>query len=65
MERLRLEKEQLLEDEMRIRENLEEQHKEQEKLLEEVSMIMCKLGIFASKIKVILYHSLIILIGDC
>ena len=42
MERLRLEKEQLLEDEMRMRENLEERHKEQEKLLEEVSMNMCK-----------------------
>lgn len=44
MERLRLEKEQLLEDEMKMRENLEERHKEQEKLLEEVSMIVIKLG---------------------
>jgi len=41
MERLRLEKEQLLEDEMKIRENLEERHKEQEKLLEEVSHDDC------------------------
>ena len=44
MDRLRLEKEQLLEDEMKMRENLEERHKEQEKLLEEVSMLVINLG---------------------
>ena len=44
MERLRLEKEQLLEDEMKMRENLEERHKEQERLLEEVSMFVSNLG---------------------
>ena len=44
MERLRLEKEQLLEDEMKIRENLEERHKEQERLLEEVSIFVINLS---------------------
>lgn len=55
MERLRLEKEQLLEDEMKMRENLEERHKEQEKLLEEVSMIVINPG------KLILYLLILVI----